>query len=239
MKKNVLKSLVALSFLGASVSHAANIVWLSPTDVSSVSDIVTTGSLFDSAAIFSTNDLSINGVTFNHALSPSGGSFSFSNSSGITLSNYSFDRASLGSAPASLGSDYQKLITIASGASDQSLIISLSSLTVGSEYLVQLWTPYWDANNWATSFSGGVNTSNYLNTGYLAGERPAQFVVGSFIADATNQIITSNAKNHWSLISGLQVRTISAVAAVPEPETYAMFMAGLGLMGFIARRRKS
>ena len=29
------------------------------------------------------------------------------------------------------------------------------------------------------------------------------------------------------------------VTAVPEPETYAMFMAGLGLMGFIARRRKN
>ena len=29
------------------------------------------------------------------------------------------------------------------------------------------------------------------------------------------------------------------MGAVPEPETYAMFMAGLGMMGFIARRRKS
>ena len=28
------------------------------------------------------------------------------------------------------------------------------------------------------------------------------------------------------------------VAAVPEPETYAMMLAGLGLMGFVARRRK-
>jgi hypothetical protein len=28
-------------------------------------------------------------------------------------------------------------------------------------------------------------------------------------------------------------------AAVPEPETYAMLMAGLGLMGFIARRRRT
>jgi hypothetical protein len=27
-------------------------------------------------------------------------------------------------------------------------------------------------------------------------------------------------------------------SAVPEPETYAMFMAGLGLMGFLARRRR-
>jgi hypothetical protein len=29
------------------------------------------------------------------------------------------------------------------------------------------------------------------------------------------------------------------LSPTPEPETYAMFMAGLGLMGFIARRRKN
>ena len=32
--------------------------------------------------------------------------------------------------------------------------------------------------------------------------------------------------------------TRSAVTAVPEPETYAMMLAGLGLLGFVARRRK-
>ena len=30
-----------------------------------------------------------------------------------------------------------------------------------------------------------------------------------------------------------------SVTAVPEPETYAMLLAGLGLMGFVARRRSS
>jgi hypothetical protein len=30
-----------------------------------------------------------------------------------------------------------------------------------------------------------------------------------------------------------------SVAAVPEPETYAMLLAGLGVMGFIARRRNN
>ena len=31
----------------------------------------------------------------------------------------------------------------------------------------------------------------------------------------------------------------SQAATVPEPETYAMFLAGLGLMGFVAHRRKA
>jgi len=30
-----------------------------------------------------------------------------------------------------------------------------------------------------------------------------------------------------------------ALAPVPEPETYAMMLGGLGLLGFMARRRKA
>lgn len=55
---------------------------------------------------------------------------------------------------------------------------------------------------------------------------------------------------HWAApqtsfsISGLprgfsNYRTYSSVSAVPEPETYSMMLLGLGLMGFVARRRKS
>jgi len=29
-----------------------------------------------------------------------------------------------------------------------------------------------------------------------------------------------------------------AIGAVPEPQTYVMMLAGLGLMGWVARRRK-
>lgn len=47
------------------------------------------------------------------------------------------------------------------------------------------------------------------------------------------------AHNQYGNYSTFTTSAVSAIAAVPEPETYAMLMAGLGLMGFIARRRKN
>jgi hypothetical protein len=42
------------------------------------------------------------------------------------------------------------------------------------------------------------------------------------------------------LVSGLQYPLSIAVSApVPEPSTYAMMLAGFGLIGFIAYRRKN
>ena len=49
-----------------------------------------------------------------------------------------------------------------------------------------------------------------------------------------NGWIVGNAHNS---ITGLDHAFL--LTPVPEPETYAMFLAGLGLMGFIARRRKN
>lgn len=44
--------------------------------------------------------------------------------------------------------------------------------------------------------------------------------------------IPGNAGNGWSHSS------IYTAAPVPEPETYALMLAGLGLVGFAVRRRK-
>jgi hypothetical protein len=38
---------------------------------------------------------------------------------------------------------------------------------------------------------------------------------------------------------GLLLDNVSVAVAIPEPETYALLLAGLGLLGFAARRRQS
>lgn len=43
----------------------------------------------------------------------------------------------------------------------------------------------------------------------------------------------------WDKNSDANVQVFGTVAAVPEPETYAMLLAGLGLVGAVVRRRKN
>jgi len=55
---------------------------------------------------------------------------------------------------------------------------------------------------------------------------------------------TSSAGNYWLYVAGTSTGSatysgsLTAISPVPEAETYSMMLAGLGLMGFVARRRK-
>jgi len=55
------------------------------------------------------------------------------------------------------------------------------------------------------------------------------------------QIIRTNARDYvagnFGLLNGFGDNAVGFAPAIPEPETYAMMLAGLGLIGFIGRRR--
>jgi hypothetical protein len=84
--------------------------------------------------------------------------------------------------------------------------------------------------------SGPIPDTHYTfgmtlaNAGGGAGGGGGEYGTQSFGSDSRGDINYA-----WAVRSG----DVAAVAAVPEPETYAMMMAGLGMLGVIARRRKT
>jgi hypothetical protein len=88
-----------------------------------------------------------------------------------------------------------------------------------------------------------LNLSSYAAAqAWIGGSSAIMDSSHSFYWGGINQILDQNS----NIVSGFTVTSASgtnylqdfSVAAVPEPETYTMMMAGLGLMGFVARRRK-
>lgn len=64
---------------------------------------------------------------------------------------------------------------------------------------------------------------------------------GGFLGFVSNKPFTTVTVARWSTAyegEHYTVDNVSYAAPVPEPETYAMFVAGLGLLGAVARRRK-
>lgn len=73
----------------------------------------------------------------------------------------------------------------------------------------------------------GLLDNRVMQSFHLAAGNYTAFVGGS---DYANQLVAL--RNYG--VSG----TITVISAVPEPETYAMLLAGLGLVGAMTRRRK-
>ncbi len=101
-----------------------------------------------------------------------------------------------------------------------------------------------NGNGWINNFqydTGAGSTINWLGpfdrwaTPELAlnQARGVQVCTRTFTEQTTLRFYISDS-HHWDNLGGISV----SITPVPEPETYAMMLAGLGLLGFMARRRK-
>lgn len=87
----------------------------------------------------------------------------------------------------------------------------------------------------ATFFSTFDSFGTLLETGNV-GNGGSFSLKSTGIADLQ---FNNNTGGSASWVYGLQTLHADVTAAVPEPETYALMLAGLGVLGAVARRRKA
>lgn len=228
--------------------NAATIIWSAPTnETGNASDVVTTGTFLESAwaggngtgTLDGPGDIALNGVVF--AAQSSNGVFD--DGSQITVSGAVLADSAGGSAPGSWNAAYQQLAGVAnlSGINGPSatMTITLGGLTIGQNYEVQIFEPWYNAAQFSTTFTAG-NTSSAASNGIQGPPiTTAQYITGTFTADATTEaIVAAGSGNPHAILAAIQVRTEPVTtSSAPEPEAFGLVAAGLAGVALLRRQR--
>ena len=177
---------IALAALGLCQpeAQAATITWGSAQDDTDLaSDVRVNGTFVDAVTTYgnkSGSDVTLNGVTFKHYSSSSGSTLTFG-TSGISMT-YPTTNLNFNTSP--VATAYRQLRRDSMYAQNGSGTITLSNLTSGYNYQVQVWAPDWNGNIDARF----DNQVTILGRNYSAGNH-SQYAVGTFTADGTTQVI--------------------------------------------------
>jgi len=141
------------------------------------------------------------------------------------------------SAVATLSSD--EPINISGG---QALVVAVdglySTLTIALNPLITVILNIDASDDGFVTFTDGAGTSSaFAIDGDAANFFTATGIAGSFLTFHTT--LTSGGAETEIVTDVSEIRLGGPVAAIPEPETYALMMAGLAIIGFIGRRRKT
>lgn len=121
------------------------------------SDIVTSGTFLESAFLNATSD-TVNGVVFAPEVATgTPGTYDFIGSD-ISISNLQSGSSSTVSAPGGYNANYATLVESAgsTSATFAAPTIALGGLTIGQEYEVQIFEPWWN-NSYLTDYDDGID----------------------------------------------------------------------------------
>ena len=100
-----------------------------------------------------------------------------------------------------------------------------------------------DASAWQPTligdrFGGNIPWSYMLSNGAVSNFQWIQQVTANPVVKQFGDVTTTDSLSATPLTFSFDIATNTLVAAVPEPSTYAMLIAGLAAVGFVARRRR-
>ncbi len=234
-------AIAALSWPVAVRATNAPISWSAVSaETGAASDILTTGRLV-AAVTFGTPE-TVNGVGFTAGSSD----IIISGEAGLlspvsAFAAFSYDPSLFrGWAPG-----YAALLSGAayghgSATGGSAMMLTLSGLTAGQSYLVQLLEAPWDAN-WTTSFSDGTTSSAALMVFGSSTAAPTisavtDYVTGVFTASSASQTIYAHGPYADTLLGAVQFRAVpQPVGEPPSAVVLGVALAGIGCW----RRRKS
>ncbi|ARN23173.1 hypothetical protein A4W93_26525 [Piscinibacter gummiphilus] len=96
----------------------------------------------------------------------------------------------------------------------------------------------WDLTNWGGIALTSLSLTGGSIVGSLFDSSPETFSFSNLLAGTYSLTVNGKATGLGAVGYIGTIRAEAVAAPVPEPETIAMMALGLGVMGFVARRRK-
>jgi hypothetical protein len=127
------------------------------------------------------------------------------------------------------------IINAGAGASVLWNTSQYASLGANSVFLgALLANSYVSQGAWVDFSCGNAFTVEYISSGANANIRSSNCAAVGSWAGSVNGMAAN-----MDIVNGVASARMASVSPVPQPDSYAMLLAGLGLLGFMTRRRKT